>query len=154
VQTSQDIDTQYPDTAKHGKRLSLQDQALILQLSEAGKLGTQIAQIMGVDNATVSRTLKRFGDTRVLARKRLENGALKLTETLLKTTDGGTALKALGKLDVVRDDAERASAQVMVMIGDSTRPLAPPDITITPISPPAVSNRAEDVSIDQQNVDR
>ena len=46
-----------------------------------------------------------------------------LADTVVKTADAGVALKALAKLDVVREDAAPAGPQVMVVLGGSVDPL-------------------------------
>jgi hypothetical protein len=132
------VDTPTPpvrDTAKHGKRLSQQQIAIILMLSSSGQTEVDIARQVGCSQATVSRTLHQFGDGRELARKRLEGGALRLAETVVRTKDAGIALKALGKLDVVREDAQSGGNQMVVMLGSQDAPLSPPAITVLDVSP-------------------
>ena len=97
------------DTTENGKkhaRLKPHDRALIFRLAAKGNINqTEIAKAVGCGPATVSRTL-RLLDTRKEARTILESGAAKLADTVVNTDDAGIALKALGKLDVVREDKE------------------------------------------------
>jgi DNA-binding MarR family transcriptional regulator len=123
------------DNSKYGKRLTQQQIGLILQLANAGRNQPQIAEQLGIDDSTVSRTLANFSDGRELARKRLEGGALRLAETVIRTKDAATALKALGKLDVVREDQASTGNQMMVMLGNAELPLSPPSIDVFALSP-------------------
>lgn len=128
------------DTAKHGKRLTQGQIAMILQLANANQTQLEIAQRVGCHPATVARTLDQFVDGRELARKRLENGALKLAATVVNTKDSAVALKALGKLDVVREDQASAGTNVLIAIGQPGQNapdavLSPPTITALALSP-------------------
>ena len=126
------------ETAKHGKRLTRLQITRILALSAAGMEGCAIAKEVGCDPSTVSRTLDQFVDGRELARKRLEGGAVRLAETVVRTKDAGVALKALGKLDVVRDDQATGNTNVLIAIGQPgqpSQPLSPPDISVLALSP-------------------
>jgi hypothetical protein len=116
------------------KHLTAKQIALVCQLSDAGKTGCEIAAILGCDDSTVSRTLQEFGDTREIARRKLEAGAMRLVQTVVETQDAGVALKALGKLDVVREDQAGAGNTVMIAIGQPGQQLAPPVITLSPVS--------------------
>lgn len=92
------------DATKKYARLKPEDRALIFRLAARGHLTqAEIAKAVGCDPATVCRTLKLL-DTRKEARAILESGAARLADTVVTTDDAGIALKALGKLDVVRDD--------------------------------------------------
>jgi hypothetical protein len=132
------------DPAKgHGRRLTQREVAILLQLAEAGKTNTEIAQALKCSLPTVGRTLEQWGDNRALARRFLEANSPKLAKTIVKSKDAATALRTLQKLDVVRDEATSAGAQVVVMIGSSASPLAPPAIEIRPLSPVEISSRGE-----------
>jgi len=122
------------DTAKFGRRLTHLQIAQILHLSAEGKSNLEIGRLVGCDDATVGRTLGRFGDTRILARKVLERGSVQLAETVVKTKDSAVALKALGKLDVVRED-QASETNIAILMGTPEQPLLPPAIDITPLSP-------------------
>lgn len=112
------------------KRLTKDDIALILNMAALGKTQTETASLVGCSLSTVSDTLAKFMDSRELARKRLEGGALKLAQTVVNTKDSTVALKALGKLDVVREDQAGAGNNVVVVMGQADRPLDPPVIEI------------------------
>ena len=108
----------------------------ILRLKESTELSQQdIARQIGVDGATVSRVIRRYASTQLVARKWLENRALELAERLVAKADAQTALKTLGKLDVVRDDqvASRGPG-VVVVVGDVGHPLRAPGIDLPPVS--------------------
>ncbi|MPZ20148.1 MAG: helix-turn-helix domain-containing protein [Luteitalea sp.] len=138
------------DTAKHGKRLSQKEIALILSLDAAGKNMSQIAAGVGCDVSTVSRTLSQYTDHRELARKRLEGGALRLAQTVVNTKDAGVALKALGKLDVVREDAAQGGNSLVVLLGSEAAPLQPPTLSaidVTMAGPSPSPGNANPVSL-------
>jgi hypothetical protein len=137
-------------TAKHGKRLSTQQIAAILTLASAGKNNSEIARTVGCDDATVGYHLEKFGDARELARKRLEGGALKLAATVVNTKDAGIALKALGKLDVVREDSGGAGTNVLIAIGQPGQPLAPP--ALGDALSPSVSPVIHSLTVDSEAV--
>jgi transposase-like protein len=97
-------------------QLEPEDRALILRLAAKGNLTqAEIAKAIGCNQSTVSRVLQLL-DTRKEARAILESGAARLADTVVKTDDAGVALKALGKIDVVRDD-KAEGPQVTVFVG-------------------------------------
>jgi hypothetical protein len=112
-----------------GGKLTAEDRSLILRLAAKGHLTqTQIATAVGCSQATVSRVLALL-DTRGEARTILESGAARLAQTIVETDDAGIALRALGKLDVVRDDrAEAGGPQFIVRYGVAPAPKWPPEI--------------------------
>jgi len=112
------------------KRLSMRSRSLMLQLSDAGKTATEIAQVIGCTISTVSRTLDELGDNRALARRQLEAAAPRLVRTVVNSKDAATALRALGKLDVVREDNASASVNIGIAIGQPGMSLSPPVITV------------------------
>lgn len=139
VQT-QDTPSSSPElalTRTKGKHLTQREIALALSMHGLDKPNSEIARVLGVHEATVGRLIDRFADSRDLARKRLEGGALKLAQTVVNTKDSTVALKALGKLDVVREDAAGAGNNVVVVMGNNDRPLDPPviDVQTFAISP-------------------
>lgn len=112
-----------PDGDTAVKRLPQRKIARIIELADDGHTGKRIAEIVQCSEATVSRTLQTWADVRPLARRLLESRAVKLAETVVKTKDAGVALKALAKLDVVREDAAPGGNQVMVVLGATVDPL-------------------------------
>ena len=114
----------------NGRRLSNRAKGLILSLTDAGKSQTEIAQIVGCTISTVSRTLDDLTDNRALARRQLEAAAPNLVRTITQSKDAATALRALGKLDVVREDGPNSSVNVAIAIGQPSTPLAAPSIQI------------------------
>lgn len=130
------------DPAKgNGRRLTQREVALLLQLSELGKSQTEIAQVIGCNISTVSRTLDQWQDNRQVARRFLEANSPKLAKTIVKSKDAATALRTLQKLDVVRDDQASGGSQVVVMIGTSDQPLSPPVLTLSPVENSARGER-------------
>jgi DNA-binding MarR family transcriptional regulator len=126
----------------NGKRLTMKAMSLIMSLADAGKTQTEIAQVVGCSVPTVSRTLDNLTDNRALARRQLEAAAPQLVKTIKQSKDAATALRALGKLDVVREDGPQSTANIAVVIGQPGQPLSPPSITIqavgaetSPLSP-------------------
>ncbi|HEU5256531.1 MAG TPA: helix-turn-helix domain-containing protein [Vicinamibacterales bacterium] len=104
-------------------RLTPNDRALILRLAAKGHLTrAEIAKAVGCDPSTVTRTLQLL-DTRSEARIILESGAARLADTVVKTADAGIALKALGKLDVVREDSAPGGPQFTVVLGATVDPV-------------------------------
>lgn len=126
------------DVQRRGGSLSPDDRALVLRLGAKGMPQTEIAKVVGCHQATVSRTLALI-DTRTEARMILESGAAKLAQTVVDTDDAAIALKALGKIDVVREDANGGSTQNFVLAigqpGFVPAELEPPVIDVTPTSP-------------------
>lgn len=97
------------ETERRYSRLTPADRALVLRLLAKGNLTqAEIAKAVGCTQPTVSR-IAALLDTRKEARTILESGAAKLADTVVNTDDAGIALKALGKLDVVRDDRDGSS---------------------------------------------
>jgi ParB-like chromosome segregation protein Spo0J len=116
-------------------RLTPSDRALIFRLAAKGNITqAEIAKAVGCDPSTVTRTLQLL-DTRSEARTILESGAARLADTVVKTADAGIALKALGKLDVVREDTAPSGPQVMVVLGATIDPLQPPDSAVVAVPP-------------------
>jgi ParB-like chromosome segregation protein Spo0J len=124
--------------AERAGRLSPSDRALIFRLAAKGLPQDQIAKIVGCSQPTVSRTLALL-DTRTEARTILESGAAKMADTVVNTKDAGIALKALAKVDVVRDDAHGGGNSNFVLVigqpGNVPPELEPPMIDITALSP-------------------
>ena len=124
-----DVDRQ--EHEKKSARLTPSDKVMILRLAMKGNTQEQIAAVVHCDQSTVSRVLRDTVDSRPEARILLEAGAAKLAQTVVDTDDPSVALKALGKLDVVRDDRENAGGNnILIAIGQPGAPLEPPVITI------------------------
>jgi IS30 family transposase len=67
-----------------GEKLRPIDEATILELAAAGKSQTEIAQIVGCNQSTVSRTLAEWADSRGLARKYAEAKSLEMMQRFVK----------------------------------------------------------------------
>lgn len=81
-------------------QLSRAEDALILKLSADGKTQTEIAQLVGCNQSSVSRVLSRFLDTREVAKRILHNGAQALAERIVKDADVDQSLEVLDRLEV------------------------------------------------------
>ena len=125
------------------RRLSQRKIAKILALADEQKNNSEIARIVRCDDETVARTLDQWADMRPLARRLLESRAAKLAETVAKTKDAGVALKALGKLDVVREDSAPAGAQTVIVIGATSDPLSPSRKTLSVSAIPVSDDQAQ-----------
>jgi predicted transcriptional regulator len=106
------------------KRLSAAQIALILQLSEAQKTQTEIAQIIGVTQATVSRTLSKFRPTTQLAELRAKAAALPAVralvdnmESALKDGDTKPVELVLELAGMRKKDSGNQAQQVNVVVG-------------------------------------
>jgi hypothetical protein len=121
----------FSDPAKgKGRRLTKREVATCLQLFDAGKTGAHIAEVLRCHESTVSRTLDAWCDDRPLARRYLESNSLKLAKTVVQSKDAATTLRALGKLDIVREDNAGASVNIGIAIGQPGQSLSPPVIEI------------------------
>lgn len=119
----EDGDTSEPSGST---RLAPEDRALILRLAAKGNLAqAEIAKAVGCSQPTVSRVLTML-DTRAEARVILDSGAARLATTVVNTDDAAIALKALGRIDVVRDHDGVTGSGVTINIGT----LPPPDIEV------------------------
>jgi hypothetical protein len=113
-----------------GRKLPLSAHAEILRLAAAGRRQVDIAREVGCHQATVSRTLADYDDSRALARKFLEAKALDMTKRLVADAKAETILRVLAKLDVVRDEDLRSSTPgVVIQIGTPGAPLQLPAIS-------------------------
>lgn len=82
-------------------RLSYSEIGLILKLEADGKTQTYIAQQLGCSQPTVSRVLSELRDTTGLARKRLNNLALKAANKLDEAMDAAAEQGKSGPMDSV-----------------------------------------------------
>ena len=128
-----EVETRSSRSQGTGRRLTQREVATLMQLSEMGKNIPEIAQVLDCSVSTVHRTLEQWQDKRSLARKYLEANAPKLAKTVVRSKDAATALRTLGKLDVVREDGPNHSANVVIAIGQPGQSLAPPTISITQV---------------------
>jgi hypothetical protein len=107
---------------KRREPLRPSEEAHILDLADAGQSQQAIANAMGCSQSTVSRTLIAFDDSRLLARRALNAGALVMAKRIVTEAQPRDALRALAKIDVVRDDDERAFVGIQVLIGGEQAP--------------------------------
>src|SRR5262245_33750134 len=120
-------------TEPHDKRkkLTYQDIALAVQMSDTGKTQEEIAAFFKVTQSTISRILRGFTDTRELAKRRLKGAAVQLTESAIRASrvaavegNGEVALELLDRIDVApkRQQAahEKGSARIMIVVGGVT----------------------------------
>ena len=105
------------ESKKKYARLTPNDRVTIYKLAAKGNITqAKIAEAVGCDPTTVSRAL-RFVDTRHEARMILESGAAKMADTVVNTKDAKIALNTLGKLDVVREEAQQGGNNVLITFG-------------------------------------
>ena len=133
VQTSE-VQTLSDPAKGNGRRLTQREVAICLQLADAGKSTVEIAEVLHCHNTTVGRILAQWADDRHLARRYLEANTLRAAKTVLKSRDGNVALKLLGKMDIVREDAVNGGNNMVVVLGSNAETLLPPAINITPKS--------------------
>lgn len=124
-------------------RLSRADEALILKLAEDGRTQTEIAQLIGCSQPTVSDILRDFGDTRILARKRTHNRALDVANaaiegSIIAANDGKpeAALELLDRLEVApkRQVDSGKGTQVLIQIGMPGQPAGPDPVIDVPFA--------------------
>lgn len=90
-----------------GTELRDLDKQAILALRAKGETQARIGEIVGCDQATVSRTLSALLDTRPLARAILEGASASMARNVAENGKPELHAKMLGKLDVIREDNER-----------------------------------------------
>jgi predicted transcriptional regulator len=92
--------------------------AKILTLDKQGVTQTLIAQQLGISQATVSRVLDRYVDTRELAKLRLHNSAASLVDRVINDADVEQSLEVLDRIDVVvkRQNEGKHTGGVMVVV--------------------------------------
>lgn len=125
----------YTELAPADGRASDIRAAKVLNLSKQGLTQTQIAQQLAISQATVSRILDRFVDTRDLAKLKLHNSAASLAERVVREADVEQSLEVLDRIDVVQKRSSGGSGyqgvQVIVMQPGQTS-LQPPVIDLSP----------------------
>jgi len=115
-----------------GEKLRPIDEAAILELAAARKSQTEIAQIVGCNQSTVSRTLAEWADSRGLARKYAEAKSLDMMKRFVKEAPPADILKLQAKLDVVREDKEAArDTGIVINIGAPGHPIRLPDLDVS-----------------------
>ncbi len=122
-------EVQAVDDLVHGKgrRLSNKDRALILHLHSEGRQGQDIAQIVGCNGSTVSRTIDTFTSTVSLARTYLDAKAVKMAQTVANSKDAATLVKVLQKVGSLPEDS--VSTGVVVLMGNTAAPLQAPTLS-------------------------
>jgi DNA-binding CsgD family transcriptional regulator len=114
------------------KRLTQAQLGIILALSREGKTQTEIAQVLGVTQPTISDAIKSLGvDSTELAIHTAKSRAYRAVRRLDAITQKGKdehAIKASSKLlevaGVLNGDSKGVSVGVQVIIGDGPDPLA------------------------------
>ena len=111
--------------------------AKVLSLDKQGFTQTEIAQKLGVSQATISRILDRYVDTRELAKLRLHNSAATLAERVIQDADVEQSLEVLDRIDVVvkrqGEGRNTGGVQVVVMMPGQQQ-LEPPVIDLSPVT--------------------
>lgn len=123
------------DTPKY-TRVSREKEGAILKLAALGKNQVEIAEIIGVSQATVSRTLSELADTRDHAKAILNKSAHTLAERVIKQANVAESLDVLERIEVIapkKQDSNR-SAGVTIVIGMPNQPAGPdPVIDLSPV---------------------
>ena len=135
------MDTNQGRLLHRSKALTTEQVTLAWTLYNQKKTQSEIAEVLGVNQATISRELARFPDTREMAKARM-NGALDLmVQHTLKAAanaaekgDATAALEVLDRTDVLpakaRNAQQSGAAKVTVIVG--TVPGAPLNIQALP----------------------
>ena len=108
-----------------GEELRDQDKQAILLLRREGKTQSEIAAVVGCDQATVSRTLSKLTDTRPLAEAIAHSSAAKMMQNVIdngKPELHAKVLQGVG-VKVLPEDESRGRSQVIVQIGVSGAPI-------------------------------
>lgn len=98
-------------------RLDYDEIALLLRLRDAGKTQTEIAQVLGCSQPTVSTVLKEFTDTRELAKLTLNSNAKRLTDRVIEQADVDQSLELLDRIGVAEKRHGEKTTAVQVNVG-------------------------------------
>lgn len=130
-------------------RLSFDDISLALTLRDRGLTQTEIAQQLNCSQATVSRCLQAFTDTRQLAKLTLNRGAQALAERVIDKANVEESLEVLDRIGVAeKRQVERGNSQVQVIVAmPGQSKLEPPAIEVQALSPPAFAQPSSDESL-------
>jgi DNA-binding XRE family transcriptional regulator len=115
------------DQSPRNGKLTYQDIGLLVQLRQHKHLSqTELADIFGVTQSTISRLLLQFEDTRVVAKQRLHSEAAAIVDATVQATkvaalrgDANPGLELLDRLDIAVKKRQEApgGAKVMIMVG-------------------------------------
>lgn len=123
------------DTAKHGRRLTIEQQQHALALSKDGVSAVRISEQIGCHRSAIDYTLKKFADTRQTAQNYLHAKALDAIEhwehAAQIAAKKGNHIPAKEFAEAALPELRPAvgngnSAQVVVLLGTSGQPLSPP----------------------------
>lgn len=105
-------------------RLTPADIALILKLADDGRKQTDIAQVVGCSQSTVSQALHEFTDTREIAKRLANRAAEKLTKRVIDEADVDQSLEVLDRIGVLekRQQESGRGNNVLVVIGTPGKP--------------------------------
>jgi IS30 family transposase len=114
------------------RRLTPEQRALIRDLRKADKSQTEIAQIVGCDQSTVSKWLAELTDSTADASEYLRGQALPMAEKIVKRGRPSDLIKALQGVGVLQ---EERSAGLVVQLGikdsDVTISLSPGETSVS-----------------------
>lgn len=110
---------QLPSRIVDRSHLTARELGWVLKLADDGLTQTEIAQRLNCSQATISRVLSDFDDTRTIARKRLHASADAIAERLTKTKHAPTMLEVLRDVGVTEKQAPSAGSKggVTVLVG-------------------------------------
>ena len=119
----------------HYKRVSLRQEAKIYRLALEGHTQVQIAQLLGVNQSSVSRILSDWGDTKQAAQDYLASKALDVAARAVTESD---PLDLLERIDVVKGKGgDKSGSGLTIQIGIAMPDLSPAPIDLRPALSPA-----------------
>ena len=122
--------------------LTIEQTEEMVKLYNEGKTQLEIASLMGVNQASISRALAKFPDTRNIAKARMKGAADLMAQQIIKAAkkaaeegDAGAALEVLDRLDVLAAKTKHTGShtgetKVMVIVG--TVPGTPLNVSALP----------------------
>ena len=122
------------DTSKYAK-LTRSDIGLVYKLHKDGLTQVQIAQLLGVNQSSVSRILSDWGDTKQAAQDYLASKALDVAARAVTESD---PLDLLERIDVVKGKGgDKSGSGLTIQIGIAMPDLSPAPIDLRPALSPA-----------------
>ena len=123
------------------KRATLREEAKIYRLALDGHTQEQIAALMNFSQATVSRTLADWGDTKQAAQDYLASKALDVAARAVEESD---ALDLLERIDVVKPKGgDKSGSGLQVNIGIALPGLSPQaDLSPTTFATKVIANES------------
>jgi predicted transcriptional regulator len=102
---------------KPRRKLEPAEIRLILALAKKGLTQTEIAKRLQVNQATISRVLSEWDDSRALAKAKLRAGAAELAQRVIEKANVAESLDVLSRLDVLPKEQATNDSGVKVFVG-------------------------------------